>query len=103
MDKLNLGIVRTVTLLNDEGFRTCDSGDGETHDYECDRDVGYVVIVTNTDDMVLDSQKVLKLLEARGMVFDPAEDKFLSVSYSPVDGIAVIDIHNIHDRMLNFD
>jgi hypothetical protein len=37
---LNPGIAKTVALLNWMGYRTTDSGDGETHDHECDRDVG---------------------------------------------------------------
>lgn len=35
---LNPGIARTVQWLNSQGFMTTDSGDGATHDHECDRD-----------------------------------------------------------------
>ena len=44
MSEINEGIRRTVALLNEHGFATCDSGDGRTADYTCDRCYGYVVV-----------------------------------------------------------
>ena len=61
MDKLNPGIVKTVKMLNDAGYTTTDSGDGETHDYECDRDVGYVVVVLKDNaDLVQECHNVAR-------------------------------------------
>ena len=41
---MNPGIKKTVAWLNARGWPTIDSGDGETHDHECDREYAYVVI-----------------------------------------------------------
>jgi hypothetical protein len=42
--EINPGIAKTVAKLQEWGYETCDSGDGATHDYECDRPYPYVVI-----------------------------------------------------------
>lgn len=39
---LNPGIVKTVEFLRTNGFITMDSGDGETHAFECDQPYPYV-------------------------------------------------------------
>ncbi len=98
--ELNPGIVRTVKLLNDHGFTTCDSGDGETRDYECDRDRGYVVVRTDdVEGLGKDCHLIAMLLEAAGVNF-VAEGTLISGSYSPFDQITIIDVDGIHDRML---
>ena len=98
-DELNPGIRKTVKLLNSVGWKTCDSGDGETHDYECDRDAGYVVVVSTPQNVIHDSDLIHGFLESYGVTFSP-EDTSIQANYSPVDGYAFVDIHNIHDRML---
>ena len=105
VEELNPGIRRVVQLLNEDGWTTIDSGDGETHDHACDRDVGYVVIKLNRDvpgfDMEVAAHEVYELLRSRGIEFGSGEgDVLISANYSPVDGFAFIDISGIHDRML---
>lgn len=104
MDQLNPGIVKTVKLLNSYGFKTTDSGDGETHDHKCDRDEGYVVVVLEVhQEMVQSADTIYKLLKDRGVVdFGTEGGTLISSSYSPYDGFRLVDIHGIHDRMLNF-
>lgn len=41
---MNPGIAYTVKTLREWGFDTTDSGDGQTHDHECDLPVPYVYI-----------------------------------------------------------
>lgn len=103
-DELNPGIVKAVELINSMGFRTTDSGDGETHDYECDRDVGYVVVVLR-DDQPLERSANRIALGLRGQGVElaapgSAEGTMITASYSPHDGFRLVDISNIHDRML---
>lgn len=99
--KLNPGIVRTVQLLNARGFDTCDSGDGETRDHVCDRDVGYVVVKLRDDQPLEDSARaIFELLRAHGYPVDGDEPQTaIQANFSPVDGHRFVDIHNIHDRM----
>lgn len=68
MENLNPGIVKTVELLRAEGFDTCDSGDGVTHDFACDRSGGYVSIILRDDqDLEESASKVYVLLQERGI------------------------------------
>jgi hypothetical protein len=103
-DELNPGIVKMVELINSMGFRTTDSGDGETHDHECDRDVGYVVVVLRADQKLHESADTIarKLMERGVKLATPgsAEGTLIHSSYSPNDGVRLVDIHNVHDRML---
>jgi hypothetical protein len=107
MDELNPGIVRTVGLLRLHGFRTTDSGDGETHDHGCDRDIGYVSVVLSAGaDMVKEVHDLYDLLVSAGVDFDAVEEPGghpvvgIQASYSPVDKLKILDVSGIHDRML---
>ena len=102
MKELNPGIVRMVALLNEAGFDTCDSGDGETHDFECDRDVGYVVVLLRPEQPLEETARaVAGLLIEHGIDFrDPEHGPSIQASYGPIDGYRIIDVHNVHDRML---
>ena len=99
MSTLNPGIVRTVSLLNANGFVTSDSGDGETGDYQCDRDYGYVVVLYDGHDLYEGCDEVFELLRK-----NVEEKAFAGVAvngcYDPRDKIALIDISYVHDRML---
>lgn len=104
---INPGIRRIVELLNEAGFRTTDSGDGETHDHACDRDHGYVVIQAEPKALVEASDAIAAVLEGWGItVGEPAMHPpppgtcWVQATYCPADGIAVIDVSYIHDRML---
>ena len=108
-DELNPGITKTVELLRAAGFNTVDSGDGETHDYECDRDYGYVSILADPAKLCQSADDVRMLLESRGVKVvalteegEPPEGCcFVSTYYCPVDTAAIVDIQYIHDDMLD--
>lgn len=99
---INPGIRKTVALLNGAGFKTCDSGDGETHDFECDRDEGYVVVVLDEDDDIAQkTREVGDLLVAHGVdVNATMESVIVQGTYGYADQLKTIDVHGIHDRML---
>ena len=106
MTALNPGIRRVVELLNNQGFPTTDSGDGQTHDFTCDRAYGYVVVVPDGDP-VQETDRLCALLRSLGValapltVDGPVNGVYVQLSYSPIDGgIAVIDVSGIHDSML---
>lgn len=108
MDKdMNPGIVKTVKYLQEKGFYTCDSGDGETHKYECDRPYGYVTMLVKPEELVSESHRLKAVLEKAGLKpavqgYDtpPEGECNIQSMYCPVDGIALIDVMHVHDRML---
>jgi len=106
MSIINPGIRRIVALLNEAGWETCDSGDGETRRCACDRDVGYVVVKLDLDrfDLEVATVDVYEFLRTHGIVFGhgPGE-ALISGSYSPIDGLALVNVHGVHDRMLKSD
>ena len=100
---INPGIVKTVAALNAAGFKTTDSGDGETHAAECDRDVGYVVIrLYGKCDIIGTAHAVAEELKRLGAPLDTGDGTGVLVQamYSPLDGVATVDVSQIHDRML---
>lgn len=98
---LNPGIRKTVRLLHEAGFDTCDSGDGETH--ECDRDHGYVVVRPGRYAFSIESatNHVFLLLKIRGFPMSQAGEG-VHVQGTCVPGEpSLVDISFIHDRMLD--
>lgn len=101
---LNPGIVETVRYLNDRGFETCDSGDGETHKYECDHPNPYVVVLSNESiGLTATADLVKEAVEALGIEFvvpsstDTDSYPFIEASYSPVDKTGVVYVGNVRD------
>lgn len=104
---LNPGIVQLVKLLNGAGFVTTDSGDGETHDHSCDRDYGYVVILTDADKLIAESDRLKVVLDRVGILVVPRDMGvpefgccYVQSMYCPADKFAIIDLSYVHDRML---
>lgn len=104
---INPGIVRLVTILRAHDFQTTDSGDGETHAYECDRSYGYVVIrVEDPANLVPESHRLQSVLLAYGIRTGPMVEEneesppTIQANYSPDDGFAFIDLSHVHDRQL---
>jgi hypothetical protein len=100
---VNPKIRGTVAWLNANGFRTCDSGDGATHDYECDRDYPYVVIqVGGAAEIVPSAHRLVGLLRGRGIPLAPVGqgDVWMQATYDPVDGTAMIELCGMDDDML---
>ena len=105
---MNPGIRNLVMALNAAGFMTCDSGDGETHEFSCDRDYGYVVVrVPVKANLISETDRLADVLRGLGIVptvqgMEPptAPNCYLQASYDPSDGVAIIDISYVHDRMI---
>lgn len=107
---LNPGIKRTVKWLNDAGYPTVDSGDGKTHDHECDREDPYVVVQVDAvnafpESLVDWTNNLKEALEALGVAVGPIGigPVWLQANYDPCNGYAFIDITGIHDGMLPED
>ena len=100
---LNPNIRKLVALLNENGFRTTDSGDGATHDYACDRDHAYVVSVVEPALLVQRAHELVTLLAANGVTLGPmSEDATpcVQASYDPLNGFAILDLMHVTDDML---
>ena len=100
---LNPNIRRTVELLQKYGFQTTDSGDGETHDHECDRDYAYVSMVYGSGtNLRFEAKRLMGLLGAFGVELTPigGGGPEIEVSFDPVDETGVIDLRHVTDDML---
>lgn len=117
LEDMNPGIRKTVAWLRDNGFRTCDSGDGVTHQFACDRDQAYVVIRVEPYEMAAEADRLMKLLDGMGVslleayeaigdayeagtLTDKPEQPFLQADYNPVTGIATLDLACVSDAVL---
>ena len=95
---LNPNIARLVSWLNDKGFETTDSGDGMTHDFECDRAYAYVVILLDGPDKIRsESKRLYRLLRSEGVEFDPMNGPFIQANYSPLDEYTFLEVCGIKD------
>lgn len=111
---INPGIRDVVRWLNEHHFTTCDSGDGKTHDFACDRPRPYVVIQLDPDRLEADPQilvneanRLQDELELEGVEIqglsdprdaDAAETISIQANYSPVDNFGFIDLTGLDDK-----
>lgn len=103
VEDLNPGIRKTVLWLNSIGFETCDSGDGETHDYECDRDQAYVVMQVDPSKLISESHRLEIALADRGVAIEAMSIEHapcIQATYDPANEIALIELMCVSDRVL---
>lgn len=102
-DDLNPGIRRLVRWLNESlNLKTVDSGDGQTHDHECDRPEPYVVIMTEPHALLPTALALKDTLEGLGIeVFAQGKGPvYIQANFDPVDGYAFIDLNGVTDEDL---
>lgn len=103
---INPGIRKIVSHLRRFGFNTTDSGDGETHLYECDRDYGYVVIRVEPEALITEARRLQQILREIGICTGcivpegVASPPTIQANYSPDDGLALLDLSFVHDRLI---
>jgi len=102
---LNPGIRRLVRWLNDHGFETCDSGDGETHECTCDREYAYVVMtVKDPFNLIDETLRLTRLVSGLGVPIAPitGDGTVVSIqaSYDPAQASSFIDLMGLKDSML---
>lgn len=102
LEQLNPGIRRTVAWLREQGFETCDSGDGKTREHECDRDHAYVVISVRPIEIVNAAQRLQFVLAKRDIYIDAIGEgaPCIQASYDPANGLAFIDLMHVDDVVL---
>lgn len=101
--EINPGIRETVAFLNQWGFRTTDSGDGKTHDYECDREYPYVVLVTEPKSLIAEADRLVSMLAANGINLQAIHEDMppsVQASYDPISKTAVIELMCVDDALL---
>lgn len=101
-EQLNPGIRRTVDLLNEAGFETTDSGDGETGDHECDRDRAYVVITCSGSELKGEADRLLEWCVDHGVEMGPVGkgDAWIEGSYDPIYDLGIIELVGVDDESL---
>jgi hypothetical protein len=101
-DSLNPGIRRTVKFLRDHWFRTQDSGDGVTREFECDPGFPYVSIhIPSSASLLAESHRLRNLLASVGIeVGYQSEDgraAAIQATYDPVTDRADILLLGVTD------
>jgi hypothetical protein len=100
---LNPGIRKTVAWLRANGFQTVDSGDGKTHEYECDQEAPYVVMTARAHDLASKAGYLYFLLCHLGVPMVPigGDGVWIQATFDPGDGSALIQIENLDDALLD--
>jgi hypothetical protein len=106
---LNPGIRKLVKFLNDEDFVTCDSGDGKTHDFKCDRERAYVVVTLRykDDSLIAETERLQELLRRHGVRLhqvNPDGYPCVQATYDPYgqETKSIIEVMGVVDDMLSF-
>jgi hypothetical protein len=101
---LNPGIRELVRRLRAKNLNTCDSGDGKTHEHECDRTYPYVSIrIGDPIDLIPMSRGLLSLLGEWGVSIQDIgiyERPCIQATYDPANNLAMIDLCYVDDTML---
>lgn len=106
IDALNPGIRRTVQWLWSNGFQTCDSGDGETHEFECDFPRPNVVMLVEPDELISEGRRLYALLQSVGIHAMPLSGldgdttPYIEGHWSPCDNMAMLSLYEVTDSML---
>lgn len=108
--QINPGIQRLVAILVAHGFETCDSGDGETHDYACDRLYPYVSMRVMPYEAINETARLKNLISGLGATVVSMTEAFgespvptsgcIQLSYDPCDKIAILDLLGVKDTDL---
>lgn len=97
--KMNPGIVKTVEWLRAHGFKTTDSGDGETHDYGCDLPIPYVHMLVAPEKLASEAKRLQAELRSVGVVTLPQDEEgtvpTIEASYDPQSDLAVLSLYNV--------
>jgi hypothetical protein len=90
---LDPGILPIVNYLNQNGFETCDSGDGRTKPLEHQSFPGlaHVIIKSSPETLIQDAKRFSEFVKMmRSMGGLPYPDWTIEASYSPLDDQAII-------------
>lgn len=102
--KINPGIRRTVSWLNENSFETCDSGDGVTRDFDCDPGFPYVVMRVHWEKLIDEADRLLALLEMAEVRVEGQDDQGKTVgiqaSYTPNGQAAELMLVGLTDAKL---
>lgn len=106
--KLDSGIRDTVRWLRSAGFDTCDSGDGATKQPDPDwgvRPCPHVIIDVHPHELVDECGRLSRLLGSIGIPTLSAslqnpDGPIIQGVYQYAEGMAFIELVNVHDEML---
>ena len=105
-DELDPNIRRVVRLLRDNGFNTCDSGDGsKAATMECAVAWPMVAMLVDPEKMVGEAVRLELLLKTHGVVFEVEEERDherprIVASYDPTVNTAFLVLEYVSDTSL---
>lgn len=101
------GIRRTVEWLNENGFKTTDSGDGVSNEgMDCALEFPNVFMVCDPKNLVAEADRLRGLLEAKDIFVGPlsppgeVDPPHIEACYDPSDGIGILGLTNVDDKLL---
>ena len=103
---LNPGIRRTVRWLRHHGFTTVNSGDGKTHQCECDANYPFVTITVPPEGLVAEADRLYALLRGLNIPVTHLNENgstdsvALDATYFPLDRTSVLSLTGLDDMML---
>lgn len=101
------GVRQTVKMLREYGFNTTDSGDGsKSESMDCAVDFPMIAMtVEDPESLTMHARRLMRILKfGHDVKFGNGEkDPRIEASYSPVDGVAVIVLSNVLDKMLKLE
>lgn len=114
MDEICEGVRELVRRLREEGFRTCDSGDGSHHaaGMECARPYPHVTMEVDPETAIAEAQRLYELVQSWDVPVYPigtTDDldrpcAAIQLSYDPAlaaqRGAACMDLMHVNDAFL---
>jgi len=97
---LSPNIRNVVVWLNDNGFDTCDSGDGSNHAAGMEGALEFPHVAmscSNPMEAITESLRLTALLQERGPI---PEGVSIEMNYSPLDGLSLLNLYNYTDKDL---
>lgn len=101
--EMNPGIRRTVRWMRSLGFDTCDSGDGTTHDYDCDSEWPYVAMLVPPEELVAQARRLQQAFKEIGITIEELSSEpkpAIQASYDPGNETAAILLTDFTDILL---
>lgn len=103
-EELDDGIRETVRLLWSNGFSTSDSGDGRLQGWKADMegtiDVPHVFSICAPDELIAECNRLKELCDAHILGWSDADGVAIQGSYSPMDGLGIVELYGVHDGMV---
>lgn len=100
-EQMNPGIRDVVIFLRDNGFTTCDSGDGATRDHDCDLPLPYVHMQIPRNSIAVEVERLAALMMQRGIEpYNRFGMPRIEANYAPGRDFAILSLYHVTSATL---